>query len=102
MPIANIMRDQLTRLCVAGAEVERQALLLIARDRTGHFGPTERIRAQIGLQKLPRYTRPGAVHSRCVESGKTRGHVTRFKISRIVFREKALAGEIPGVKKSVW
>ncbi|KAJ3019298.1 40S ribosomal protein mrp2, mitochondrial [Thoreauomyces humboldtii] len=102
MPIANILRDKLTRLCVAETEVTRQALRLIANDKAGTYPKNTQLRARIELQRMPRYSRPTAVHSRCVESGKTRGHVTDYKVSRIVFREKALAGEIPGVRKSCW
>ncbi|KND01451.1 mitochondrial 37S ribosomal protein MRP2 [Spizellomyces punctatus DAOM BR117] len=102
MPLSNIIRDKLTRLCVAENEITREALRLIARDKSGKYTLNDRIRAQLELQKLPKYSRPTAVHNRCVESGKTRGHVTDFKVSRIVFRERALAGEIPGVKKSCW
>ncbi|TPX62277.1 hypothetical protein PhCBS80983_g00579 [Powellomyces hirtus] len=102
MPISSILRDKLTRLCVSEAEVTRQALRLIANDKTGVYPKNTQLRARIELQKMPRYTRPTAVHSRCIESGKARGHVTDFKVSRIVFRDKALAGEIPGVRKSCW
>ncbi|KAI9015209.1 40S ribosomal protein mrp2, mitochondrial [Gaertneriomyces sp. JEL0708] len=100
MPVASIVRDRLTRLVASQKEPVRQALRSISRDTSlpGHV----RMKAMIELHQMPRYTRPTAVHSRCVESGKARGHVTAFKISRIVFREKALAGEIPGVKKSTW
>ncbi|KAJ3146020.1 40S ribosomal protein mrp2, mitochondrial [Geranomyces variabilis] len=102
MPLRNIVRDKLTRLCVSELEVARQALRLIANDRANTYPKNTQLRARIELQKMPKYTRPTAVHSRCIESGRTRGHVTDFKVSRIVFREKALAGEIPGVRKSCW
>ncbi|KAI8825839.1 uncharacterized protein EV422DRAFT_143269 [Fimicolochytrium jonesii] len=102
MPIASIVRDKLTRLLVSETEVSRQALRLIANDRTGKYPKNTQLRARIELHKMPRYSRPTAVHNRCIESGRTRGHVTDFKVSRIVFREKALAGEIPGVRKSTW
>lgn len=38
----------------------------------------------------------------CAVTGRTKGYMRRFGISRIVFRERALAGEIPGVKKISW
>lgn len=41
-------------------------------------------------------------HNFCAFTGRTRGYMRRFGMSRIVFREKALKGEIPGVKKLSW
>ncbi|MEI6326937.1 MAG: type Z 30S ribosomal protein S14 [Candidatus Roizmanbacteria bacterium] len=41
-------------------------------------------------------------HNLCAFTGRTRGYLRRFGMSRIVFREKALRGEIPGVKKLSW
>ncbi|KAJ3158883.1 40S ribosomal protein mrp2, mitochondrial [Geranomyces michiganensis] len=102
MPVCSVVRDKLARICVSELEITRQALRLIANDRTNTYPKNTQLRARIELQKMPRYTRPTTIHSRCTESGRTRGHVTDFKVSRIVFREKALAGEIPGVRKSCW
>ena len=55
-----------------------------------------------GLQKLPRSASPVRVRNRCPITGRSRGYIRRFGISRIVFREMALAGKIPGVRKSSW
>lgn len=41
-------------------------------------------------------------HNMCAFTGRTRGYMRRFGMSRIVFREKALKGELPGVKKLSW
>ena len=41
-------------------------------------------------------------HSRCTRCGRPRGYMRKFGICRICFREKALDGEIPGVRKSSW
>ena len=62
----------------------------------------ERMRAQTALGKLPRDSNPNRVTNRCVLTGRPRGYLRRFGLSRIAFREKALAGEIPGVVKSSW
>lgn len=72
MPISSILRDKLTRLCVSETEVTRQALRLIANDKTGQYAKNVQMRARLELHKMPKYTRPNAVHNRCVESGKTR------------------------------
>lgn len=62
----------------------------------------ERVRAQTALAKLPRDSNPNRVTNRCGLTGRPRGYLRRFGLSRIAFREKALAGEIPGVVKSSW
>jgi len=55
-----------------------------------------------GLQKLPRNSSPTRLHSRCKVSGRPRGYMRKFGISRIAFRELALEGKIPGVIKASW
>jgi small subunit ribosomal protein S14 len=55
-----------------------------------------------GLQKLPRNSSPSRLHSRCSMSGRPRGYMRKFGISRIAFRELALEGKIPGVTKASW
>lgn len=54
------------------------------------------------LQKLPRNSSPVRLHNRCLVTGRSRGYYRKFGISRLVFREMALRGEIPGIKKSSW
>jgi small subunit ribosomal protein S14 len=54
------------------------------------------------LQKLPRNASPVRVRNRCSLTGRSRGHVGKYGISRIKFREMALSGELPGVKKASW
>ena len=54
------------------------------------------------LQKLPRDSLPTRLHNRCSVTGRPRGYISKFKVSRIVFRELAHRGQIPGVKKASW
>jgi small subunit ribosomal protein S14 len=54
------------------------------------------------LSKLPRDSSPTRSHLRCQLTGRSRGNLRRFKISRIMLRELALAGKIPGLKKASW
>lgn len=54
------------------------------------------------LQKLPRDSSATRLHNRCAVSGRPRGYISKFGVSRIVFRELAHKGQIPGVKKSSW
>ena len=54
------------------------------------------------LQKLPRDASPVRLKNRCALTGRARGYMRKFGVSRIVFREMALAGKIPGVRKASW
>jgi small subunit ribosomal protein S14 len=58
--------------------------------------------AQKKLQKLPRNSSPTRIRNRCSMSGRPRGYIGKFGVSRIQFRELALHGKIPGVTKSSW
>ncbi|MBQ4408051.1 MAG: 30S ribosomal protein S14 [Bacteroidales bacterium] len=55
-----------------------------------------------GLQKLPRNSNPIRLHNRCQLTGRPRGYMRMFGISRIQFREMASNGLLPGVKKASW
>lgn len=54
------------------------------------------------LQKLPRNASPVRLKNRCALTGRSRAYMRKFGVSRIVFREMALAGKIPGVRKASW
>ena len=54
------------------------------------------------LQKLPRNASPTRVRNRCSITGRGRGYIGKYGISRIKFRELALDGKIPGVRKASW
>ncbi len=56
----------------------------------------------IALQKLPKNASPVRLHNRCKMTGRPKGYMRMFGISRINFRELASAGLIPGVKKASW
>jgi len=55
-----------------------------------------------GLQKLPRNASPVRLHNRCKLTGRPRGYMRQFGLSRNMFREMALNGQIPGITKSSW
>lgn len=56
----------------------------------------------VGLSRLPRNSSPVRLHNRCNLTGRPRGYMRQFGISRITFREMANKGLIPGVKKASW
>lgn len=56
----------------------------------------------IGLQSIPKNASPVRLHNRCKITGRPKGYMRTFGISRVLFRKMANAGLIPGVKKSSW
>ncbi|HSW85733.1 MAG TPA: 30S ribosomal protein S14 [Candidatus Saccharimonadales bacterium] len=55
-----------------------------------------------GLARQPRNSSPTRRTNRCIETGRPRGYMRQFGLSRISFREHASRGEIPGVTKASW
>ena len=56
----------------------------------------------VGLSRLPKNSNPIRMHNRCMLTGRPKGYMRQFGISRITFREMASKGLIPGVKKASW
>jgi small subunit ribosomal protein S14 len=54
------------------------------------------------LDKLPRNASPVRLHNRCKLTGRPKGYMRKFGISRVTFREMAADGKIPGVTKASW
>ena len=55
-----------------------------------------------GLQKLPKNSSAIRMHNRCKLTGRPKGYMRQFGVSRVKFREMASAGLIPGIKKASW
>jgi small subunit ribosomal protein S14 len=55
-----------------------------------------------GLDELPKNASPVRLKNRCQMTGRPRGYIRFFGMARIAFRDMALAGKIPGVKKASW
>lgn len=56
----------------------------------------------LGLDKLPKNASPVRLHNRCKLTGRPKGYMRKFGISRVTFREMASDGKIPGLTKSSW
>jgi small subunit ribosomal protein S14 len=56
----------------------------------------------VGMSRLPRNSNPIRLHNRCKLTGRPKGYMRQFGVSRITFREMASSGLIPGVKKASW
>ena len=78
---ARMARDIKTRHGVMVNEVARRAYLFVARNQT--LPPQVRHHAQLQLNTYNRYTRPAAVKNRCHESGRGRGIMSEFALSRV-------------------
>lgn len=79
---------------------KRQALKKEAADM--NLSEEERHAARIAINKMPRDSSPVRLRNRCLLTGRARGYLRQFKLSRLCFREMALNGLIPGVTKSSW
>ena len=64
--------------------------------------PVAAFEAAQKLQSIPRNANPIRLHNRCKITGRPKGYIRLFGISRIQFREMASSGLIPGVKKASW
>ncbi len=91
-------RERKRAKMVAKYAAKRAALKEIVRKGT----PEEVEAAVIALQKLPKNACPVRMHNRCQLTGRPKGYMRQFGISRINFREMAVNGLIPGVKKASW
>jgi small subunit ribosomal protein S14 len=85
--------------CMKAREAKRQRLVAIHAEKRAAL---KKAGDQEGLQKLPRNSSPIRLHNRCKLTGRPKGYIRQFGLSRICFREMALAGLIPGVTKASW
>lgn len=75
---------------------------LIALIKNGETSPEDRDAAYKKLAKMGRDSSPTRARNRCHLTGRSRGYLRKFGLSRIKLRELALQGEIPGVTKASW
>lgn len=85
---------------VTNSAVKRAELKKIIKD----FNTSEedRVTAMDTLNKMKKNTSKVRLHNRCQLTGRPRGYMRKFGVSRLCFREMALAGLIPGITKSSW
>lgn len=98
--ISWIERDKKRRQLVAKYELKRLQLKTIIQ--TTSLPKDIRWDANLKLAKLPRNSSSVRIRNRCVITGRSRGIYRFFKMSRILFRQYASSGFLPGVKKSSW
>ena len=98
--ISKVVKNEKRKKMVAKYAEKRKALKKIINSPTST--PEEVDDAVMRLQKLPRDASPVRVKNRCSQTGRPRGYLRKFGVSRVALRELALQGQIPGVVKSSW
>lgn len=79
---------------------KRQKLIATLKDQAASF--EDRLAAQVKLAQLPRDGSPSRYRNRCSLTGRPRGNLRKFGLSRIAVRDLASFGQIPGLIKSSW
>jgi small subunit ribosomal protein S14 len=79
---------------------KRQQLKEVIRNL--NTGDEERMKAVADLDKLPKNSSPVRLRNRCKMTGRSRGFLRKFKLSRLCFRDMANSGMIPGIVKASW
>lgn len=97
---SSVEKNNRRKLLVAKYAQKRAELKAIVKRASSSM--EERLKAQDQLSALPRNSSPVRVRNRCALTGRARGYMGLFKLSRIMFRELALQGVLPGVKKTSW
>ncbi|MFD3688297.1 30S ribosomal protein S14 [Nocardiopsis sp. NPDC058631] len=97
---SKIARNEQRRAVVARYAERRAELTRLIK--SPHTGSQERAAASAELRRQPRDASATRVRNRDSVDGRPRGHLRRFGLSRIRFREMAHRGELPGVTKSSW
>jgi small subunit ribosomal protein S14 len=97
---SKIQRNEQRKVLVARYAERRRELKAIIRNP--ETNEAEREAAYRALRKLPRDSSATRVRNRCSVTGRPRGYVGHFGLSRNMFRDMALNGLIPGVRKASW
>ncbi len=96
--LAAVMREQMARKMSAHFMEDREAIRLITKNK--EIPLNIRMKAQQMLVDFPRTTVPSNIKDRCIVNGNAKSIIKDYKMNRIAFREQALMGYIPGIKKA--
>jgi small subunit ribosomal protein S14 len=89
----------MAKISMVAREVKREKL---AKKYAGRRAQLKAEGNYVALSRLPRNSNPNRQRNRCKLTGRSRGYMRQFGVSRITFREMASFGLIPGVKKASW
>ena len=95
-----VNRNERVKKLVAQYAAKRADLKAKANDES--LPLEERFEARLKLAALPRNSAPNRIRNRCMLTGRPRAIYRKFGVSRVMFRELSLMGEIPGVRKASW
>jgi small subunit ribosomal protein S14 len=95
-----LAKNEQRKQTVQKFKARRDELIKIIKDPAASVD--QKLEAYAKLSKMPRDACPVRVRNRCEVTGRPRGYLSKFKMSRVSFRELSLQGKIPGVTKSSW
>lgn|SRR5574338_247997 len=98
--LSQTLRDDRRIANVRKKATKRAALRKVVKDPNASLD--DKLAAQRGFAKLGRNSCPTRVKRRCRITGRARGYYRKFGLSRIMLRQLALRGELPGVRKASW
>ena len=98
--ISKVVKNEMRKKKVAQFSERRAELKKVINSPVSSIEAVDE--AVLKLQKMPRDASSVRVRNRCSQTGRPRGFLRKFGISRIALRELALEGQIPGVVKSSW
>ena len=97
---SQVNRDQRRAKLIAKFAARRAELRKRLQDP--NVSMDDKLEVQKQFAKLPRNSCPTRLKRRCALTGRSRGYYRKFGVSRIMLRELALRGQLPGVRKSSW
>lgn len=98
--ISKVVKNEKRKVKVARYAERRTELKKIINNPNSSVEQVDE--AVVKLQKMPRDASPVRVRNRCSQTGRPRGFLRKFGISRVALRDLARKGQIPGVVKSSW
>ena len=98
--LSSVNKNEKRKKLVKQTAPKMAKLKAIANDES--LDETERLVARLKMAELPRNGNPTRVRNRCELTGRSRGYYRKFRLSRIMLRELANKGLIPGVTQSSW
>jgi small subunit ribosomal protein S14 len=98
--LSSVLKNERRRALVKKNAPKYAKLKAIANDESLDDG--ERLIARLRMAELPRNGNPTRIRNRCEMTGRPRGYYRKFKLARVMLRDLANKGMIPGVTKSSW
>lgn len=98
--ISKIVKNEKRKKTVAKFATKRAELKKIINNPQSSVEAVDE--AVMKLQKMPRDASAVRIRNRCSQTGRPRGFLRKFGMSRVTFRDLSLKGQIPGITKSSW